>query len=478
LSDHEAVVVGAGPNGLAAAITLAQAGVSVLVREANPTIGGGTRSGELTLPGYVHDLCSAVHPMALASPFLRSQPLSEHGLELIHPDAPLAHPLDDGSAAVAERSLEATASSLGGDGHAYRALLGPIVAAWAQLEPELLGPIVHVPRHALALARFSASALRPAASLASRSFSSERARALFCGSAAHSILPLERLGTGAFGLVFLALAHARGWPVARGGSQQIADALASRLRSLGGEIQTDAPVESLAELQRARLVLCDIGPRQLLALGGAKLPGRYRRALQRYRYGPGVFKLDYALDGPVPWNAPQCARAATVHLGGTAAEIAQAERAPWRGEHSERPFVLVAQQSLFDPARAPQGKHTLWAYCHVPNGSAQDMSEPIEAQIERFASGFRERVLSRVATTCADLQRNNANMIGGEVNGGAATMRQLVARPALRAVPYLTPIEGLYLCSASTPPGGGVHGMCGHLAARAALKAHRRGVRR
>jgi phytoene dehydrogenase-like protein len=475
LSGYDAVVVGAGPNGLAAAITVARAGLSVLVREAADAVGGGTRSAELTLPGFLHDVCSAVHPMAVASPFLRSLPLAEHGLELIHPPAPLAHPLDGGRAVVLERSLQAAVESLGQDGDAYRRLIGRTVEDWPLLDATLLGPILRVPRHPLALARFSRRALRPSASLASSAFRGEQARALFAGAAAHSVLPLEQLATASFGIVFLALAHACGWPVARGGSQQIAQALASHLRALGGEIETGSPVRTLEELPPARTILCDVGPRQLLALAGPRLPARYRRALERYRYGPGVFKLDYALDGPVPWNAPECGRAATVHVGGTLEEVAASERAPWQGRHAEHPFVLVAQPSLFDPTRAPKGKHTLWAYCHVPNGSSVDMTDRIERQIERFASGFSDLVLARSVTTSSDFELKDANIVGGDINGGAASLRQLIARPALRLVPYSTPVPDLYLCSASTPPGGGVHGMCGHLAARAALR--RLGVR-
>ena len=466
----EAAVIGSGPNGLSAALVLARAGVRVRVFEAEPTIGGGTRSAELTLPGFVHDVCSAVHPMAVASPFLRALPLAEHGLELIHPPAPLAHPLDDGEAVVPDRSIDATVASLGGDGEAYRRVIGRTVEDWRLLDSAFLGPILRVPRHPLALGRFGLRGLRPSASLASSVFEGEQARALFAGAAAHSVLPLEQLGTASFGIVFLALAHTCGWPVARGGSQQIAQALASYLRALGGEIETGAPVTALEELPRARVVICDVGPGQLLSLAGPRLSSRYRGALARFRYGPGVFKLDYALDGPVPWNAPDCARAATVHVGGTLAEIAASERAPWQGRHSERPFVLVAQPSLFDATRAPEGKHTLWAYCHVPNGSSTDMTGRIESQIERFATGFRDLVLARSVTTSSDFERGNANIVGGDINGGAATLRQLIARPALRPVPYSTPDPDLFLCSASTPPGGGVHGMCGHLAARAALR--------
>lgn len=467
---YDAIVVGSGPNGLAAAITLARAGRSVLVREEQDTIGGGTRSAELTLPGFVHDVCSAVHPLALGSPFLRSLPLAEHGLEFVHPSAPLAHPLDVGGAVLLERSLEETAAGLGEDARAYRRLLGPVVAGWGRLEQALLGPLLAVPRHPLALAGFGLKAIQPAVRLAERAFVGDRARALFGGAAAHSIQPLERAATSSFGLVLLALGHVHGWPVARGGSQQIADALASYLRSLGGEIETGAPVESLAELPRARAVLCDVTPRELVRLAGDRLLGRYRRALERFRYGPGVFKLDYALDGPVPWSAPECARAGTIHLGGTLAEVAASERAPDRGEHAELPYVLVAQPTLFDPSRAPEGKHTAWAYCHVPNGSSFDMTGRIEAQIERFAPGFSERILARSVLGPAELEQRNRNYVGGDINAGSAALRQLVARPALRLVPYTTPVAGLYLCSSSTPPGGGVHGMCGYLAAQVAMR--------
>jgi phytoene dehydrogenase-like protein len=470
VDSYDAVVVGSGPNGLAAAITVAQAGLSVLVREAQDTVGGSTRSAELTLPGFVHDVCSAVHPMAACSPFFRTLPLAEHGLEFIQPPAPLAHPLDGGRAIVLERSPEATAAALGADGPAYRRLIGQTARDWPLLAPAVLGPLLRPPRHPVALGRFGLRATRSAAGLAARAFDEEPARALFAGAAAHSILPLERLGSAAFGLVMLALGHVGGWPIVRGGSQRIADALAAYLRSLGGEIQTGARVKSLAELPRSGLVFCDVGPRALVALTESRLPARYRRALTRYRYGPGVFKLDYALDGPVPWQAGDCARAATVHLGGTLAEIAAAERAPWRGRPAERPYMIVAQPTLFDSARAPKGKHTLWAYGHVPNGSSVDVAERLEAQLERYAPGFRDRVLARRVTTPADLEAANANLVGGDITGGVADIPQLLARPVLRPVPYATPLEGVFLCSASTPPGGSVHGMCGHLAARAALR--------
>ena len=469
MATHDAIVVGSGPNGLAAAIELARAGRSVLVREGAAEIGGGLRSGEVTLPGFVHDLCSAIHPLAAASPFFRSVPLYEHGLEWIEPPVPLAHPLDGGEGAILKRSVSATADGLGADAGAYRKLFGPLVEDWQRLEPAVLGPLVRVPRHPLALARFGLAALRPAASLARGKFDGEPARALFAGLAAHSILPLEKPATASFGLVLGVTGHAVGWPLPRGGSQRIADALGSYLRSLGGEIVTGQPVESLDELD-ARTILCDVTPRQFLELAGGRLEGRYRRSLEGYRYGPGVFKLDWALSGPIPWRVPAWGEAGTIHLGGTLDEIAASERAPERGETSERPFVLLAQPTMFDPSRAPAGQHTVWAYCHVPNGSTVDMTDAIERQIERFAPGFRELVLGRKAWAPADLEDRNPNLVGGDIGGGANDLRQLLARPALRPIPYSTPLEGVYLCSASTPPGGGVHGMCGQLAARAALR--------
>jgi phytoene dehydrogenase-like protein len=469
--DHDAVVIGSGPNGLAAAIELARAGRSVLVREAAEEIGGGLRSGQVTLPGFVHDLCSAIHPLAAASPFFRSVPLSEHGLEWIEPHTPLAHPLDNGTAAVLRRSVEETAEGLHVDGATYAKLFQPLVRDWRRLEGALLGPLVRVPHHPLALARFGRTALWPAAAFARRRFEGESARALFAGLAAHSILPLEQLGTSSFALVLGLTGHAVGWPLPRGGSQQIAAALSSHLGSLGGELVVGQPVESLDEL-KARTILCDVTPRQFLRLAGERIGGRYRRALERFRYGPGVFKLDWALSGPIPWVAPECLATGTVHLGGTLEEIAASERAPVRGATSEQPFVLLAQPTIFDESRAPNGKHTAWAYCHVPNGSQVDMTEAIERQIERFAPGFSSRVLARHVSAPADLERRNANLVGGDIAGGANDLWQLVARPALRPVPYSTPLEGIYLCSASTPPGGGVHGMCGYNAARAALRAN------
>ncbi len=466
----DAVVIGAGPNGLAAAVTLARAGRSVLVREANDTIGGGTRSGELTLPGFLHDLCSAVHPLAASSPFFRDLPLAAHGLEFIHPPVCLAHPFDDGTAALLHRSIAQTAVTLGRDAEAYQNLMGPLAADWNDLLEGVLSPF-SFPRHPFKLARFGLKAIRSAQSFVSSYFTDYRARALFAGNSAHSFLPLEHAVTAGFGLLLGLSGHAVGWPVVRGGSQQIADALAAYLRSLGGEIQTNARVDSFAEISSARLVMCDITPRQLLRIAGERLPAGYRRQLQRYRYGMAAFKVDYALDGTIPWKAKECALAGTVHLGGTFEEIAASERTAWSGAHSERPFVLLAQQSLFDASRAPEGKHTVWAYCHVPQGSTFDMAERIEKQIERFAPGFRERILTRSVTTPADLERRNANLIGGDINGGVQDIWQAFARPVLRfGAPYATPVENLYLCSSSTPPGGGVHGMCGYNAARMALR--------
>jgi len=469
-NDYDAIVVGAGPNGLAAAIALAREGLSVLVLEAKDTIGGGTRTAELTLPGFAHDVCSAVHPLGVGSPFFRSLPLDNYGLEWIQPPVPLAHPLDDGRVVVLERSVEATGQALGPDASAYCKLMAPFVDDWDKLAEDMLGPLPIPPRHPFVLARFGLRAVRSARGLAESIFGGERARALFAGMAGHSMLPLERSPTAAFGLLLGITGHAVGWPIPRGGSQRIADALGCYLRSLGGEIVTGAPVESIDHLPSARTILCDVTPRQLLHMAGHRLPTRYRRRLESFRYGPGVFKLDFALDGPIPWEAEACARAGTVHVGGSLPEIAAAERAVWRGEHPEKPLVLLAQQSLFDPTRAPAGKHTVWAYCHVPRGSTVDMTDRIEAQIERFAPGFRDRILARSTKSAVDMERYNPNYVGGDINGGIQDLWQHFTRPTFRLVPYSTPLKGLYLCSSSTPPGGGVHGMCGYFAARAALR--------
>jgi phytoene dehydrogenase-like protein len=466
---YDSIVIGSGPNGLAAAITLARAGRSVLVREGAETVGGSCRSAALTLPGFVHDVCSTVQAMAAISPFLQTLPLEEHGCRLVRPPAAFAHPLDDGTAAVVEGTVDETAARLEEDADAYRELMGPIVEAWQSLAPMLLGP-PRVPAHPLQMARFGVHAIRSATRLANERFRSDAAKALFAGVSAHAVIPLEWTASAAFGLVLTLAAHVGGWPVAAGGSQQVPDAMASYFRSLGGQIRTGAPVASLAELPPAATVLCDVTPRQLLRLAGDALPDAYRRRLRRFRYGPGAFKVDWALNGPIPWLAPECARAGTVHVGGTMAEIAQSERAPSEGRISERPYVLLVQSSLFDPSRAPAGRHTAWAYCHVPNGSTLDMTDRIERQIERFAPGFRARILARHTMSPADLQRHNPNLVGGDVGAGSQELSQLFARPVLRLNPYSTPARGLYLCSASTPPGGGVHGMCGYWAAQSVLR--------
>ncbi len=466
---YDAVVVGAGPNGLAAAVELARNGRRVAVLEAEEEIGGGTRSAELTLQGYVHDLGSAIHPLGYASPFFSSLSLEEHGLEWVHPPAPLAHPLDDGAAVVQEHSVEETAAKLGPDAGAYERLMRPLAADAWRIASLFLGPR-RLPRHPLALSAAGLRSLGSARAMAESLFRDERARALFAGNAAHSFLPLEKQPSALFGLVLGVLGHAYGWPFPKGGSRKISDALASYLRSLGGEIYTGVPVRSVEEVPETRTVVFDVTPRQLLGIAGEHFPGRYRRALGRYRYGPGVFKVDYALNGPVPWTAEGCGRAGTVHLGGTLDEISAGEAAVSRQEHPERPFVLLAQQSLFDGTRAPDGGHTAWAYCHVPNGSTFDMTGRIEAQIERFAPGFRERVLGRYVSGPVELERQNRNLVGGDINGGYMDLRQLLARPVPRFNPYSTPARGLYICSSSTPPGGGVHGMGGYLAARAALR--------
>jgi len=466
---YDAVIVGSGPNGLAAGITLARGGKSVLVLEAKPTIGGGTRTAQLTIPGFMHDVCSALHPLGVASPFFRDLPLAQHGLEWVYPPASLAHPLDDGTAVMVEGTVEQTAANLGPDAGAYRRLMEPLVDGWQGLLDDVLGPL-RFPSHALLMARFGLTALLPAATLARAVFRGERARAVFAGMAAHAMLPLTSPATAAIGLILGLLSHAIGWPMARGGSQRIADALGAHLESLGGEYRTGSPVHSTRDLPQARATLFDTSPRALVGISGDRLPAGYRDALLRFRYGPGVFKLDYALDGPIPWRAEECLRAGTVHLGGTLEEITESEAAVWQGEHPERPYVILAQQSLFDATRAPEGKHTAWAYCHVPHSSTEDMTARVEAQIERFAPGFRDRILALSTMDASQMEAYNPNYVGGDINAGVQDLRQFFTRPVVRVNPYTTPVRGLYLCSSSTPPGGGVHGMCGTHAARAAMR--------
>jgi phytoene dehydrogenase-like protein len=468
-SAYDAVVVGSGPNGLAAAITLARAGCSVLVIEACDTLGGGMRSAALTLPGFVHDVCSAIHPLGVASPFMRTVPLAEHGVTWINPPAAVAHPFDDGTAAVLERSIPLTGETLGPDAAAYERLMAPLVQHWEALVEELLRPL-HLPRHPLAMARFGLLAMHSARGLAEAWFTGVRARGLFAGLAAHSIMPLDRLLTAAFGLMLGMLGHTVGWPLPQGGSQQLTTALVAYLRALGGELVTGTLVASVDEVPPARAILLDITPCQVLRLAGHRLPARYRRQLERYRYGAAVFKMDWALNGPIPWKAQACLRAATVHLGGTLPEIAASERAACMGQHTEAPYMILAQQSLYDATRAPAGQHTAWAYCHVPHGSTVDMTARLEAQIERFAPGFRDCILARSVMSPTALEQYNANYVGGDINGGVQDLGQLFTRPTVSFVPYATPVKGLYICSSSTPPGGGVHGMCGYWAARAALR--------
>ena len=407
--------------------------------------------------------------MAAGSPFFSTLPLSKHGLDWVHPPAPLAHPLDDGTAVMMERSVEATADGLGPDAASYSELFVPLVSDWDKLTVDILGPL-RFPRHPLVTARFGLTGLRSARSVAQARFRGERARALFAGLAAHSILPLERPLSAAFGLVLGAAGHAVGWPMPRGGAQRISGALASHLTSLGGRIETGVPVERLEDVPAAAVTLLDMTPRQVVKIAGRRLPGRFRRSLDAYRYGPAAFKVDWALSGPVPWRASECARAGTVHLGGSMDEIANAERDVWLGRHPDRPFVLLSQPSLFDPSRAPEGRHTVWAYCHVPNGSRFDMTDRIEAQVERFAPGFRERILKRSVRPPAALEEYNPNCVGGDINGGVQDLGQLFSRPVRMLNPYSIPSTDIYICSSSTPPGGGVHGMCGYFAARAALR--------
>lgn len=465
---HDAVVVGAGPNGLAAAITLARAGRSVVVLEAREQPGGGARTAELTLPGFLHDVCSAIHPLAAVSPFFASLPLADHGLELLPFDVALAHPLDGGRAGVLRQSIDATADGLGADGPRWRRLIGHPAEAWDRLAGDVMGPLVRVPDHPVALARFGLTALPPAAMLGGR-FHTDEASALFAGCAAHAFLPLSRPLTSSFGVMLAASAHVANWPTVKGGSQVLVEAMVSYLESLGGEVRTSTEVTSMADVPPADAVLFDVTPRQLAAIAGDDLPARYRARLDRFRYGPAAFKVDYALSGPVPWTNEDCRRAGTVHLGGTLDEVALAERQVADGQVPDRPFVLAAQQTLVDPSRAPDGQHTLWTYCHVPNGCDVDMTDAIERQIERFAPGFRDTVLARHVAPPRWFASYNANDVGGDIAGGSHGGLQLVFRPTVSLRSYVTPNPRLFLCSASTPPGGGVHGMCGMRSAERAL---------
>ena len=466
--EYDAVVVGSGPNGLAAAILMQQHGLSVLLIEGKGTIGGGMRSAELTLPGYLHDICSAIHPLAVSSPFFETLPLAAHGLEFIYPDIAAAHPFDDGDAAFLKHSIKETAAQFGIDKKAYVKLIQPVVNNWPLIAPDALGPL-HIPKHPIAMAGFGLKALRSASSIAS-SFKTEEAKGLFAGMAAHCMQPLSNLSSAATALVLMSAAHLKGWPLPKGGSQQIANALASYFVSLGGKIEANTYITSLDQLPSSNAVLFDITPRQLLQIAGHKFSSIYKWQLQRYRYGMGIFKIDWALDGQIPFTNELCRQAGTVHLGNTFAEIASSEQATWYGHAAEKPFVLMAQQSLFDSSRAPESKHTAWAYCHVPGGSTTDMTEAIERQVERFAPGFRDRILAKHVMNSAQVEEYNPNYIGGDINGGAFDLGQLFTRPALRWSPYRSSAKGLYICSSSTPPGGGVHGMCGYHAAKDALK--------
>lgn len=469
MNQYDAIVIGSGPNGLSAAVELARQGASVLVVEAAAEIGGGTRTTELTLPGFQHDFCSAVHPMGILSPFWQKLPLDQHGLQWIYPDASVAHPLDDEPAVLLTKDLAETAENLGLDGRAWERMIRPLLRHGQGLLNDALGPL-GIPRHPLIFSWFGLQGMLPAASYARIKFRGRRGRAVFAGCAGHSALPLEKPFSGAVGLIFALTAHLVNWPVAAGGSQAITTALAGYLRQLGGEIQTAFSVEDLAQLPESRVILFDTDPLQLASIAAAELPKRYRQRLQRYRFGPGVFKLDWALDQPIPWSDPRCLRASTVHIGGTLEEIAISERDAWYGRHAKKPFIILCQQSQYDSSRAPAGKHTGYAYCHVPSGSEVDMTQVIENQVERFAPGFKETILARHQTSAQDFTRYNPNYVGGAITGGAADITQLFTRPVARLDPYTTPNPRLFICSHSTPPGGGVHGMCGYHAAQSALR--------
>lgn len=468
MTEYDAIVVGSGPNGLAAAITMQQSGLSVLLVEGKDTIGGGMRTAELTLPGYRHDICSAIHPLALLSPFFTALPLADFGLRFVKPTHDAAHPLDGGRVAVLAHSLESTATGLGADGPAYQEWMGGLLESLPGLLRDLLGPL-QWPGDPLALAGFGLRALPPATWTA-RKFQTAEARALWAGMAAHAMQPLGNVATSAFGIMLMAAAHLKGWVIPAGGSQSIANALAAYFQSLGGKIQTGWMVESVRELPSARVMLLDVTPRQLVRMAGDRLSGSYQRRLQGYRYGTGIFKVDWALDEPIPFLREECRGAGTVHLGNTLEEIVRYEQQVGNGKRGEKPFVLLAQQSLFDPTRAPEGKHTAWAYCHVPHGDDRDMTDALESQIERYAPGFRDVIKARHATNASALEQYNPNYIGGDINGGIQDVLQLYSRPVAAVSPYRTSASDIYICSSSTPPGGGVHGMCGYHAARQALQ--------
>lgn len=466
--DYDAVVVGSGPNGLAAAILLQQQNLRVLIIEGKDSIGGGLRTAELTLPGFKHDICSAIHPLGANSPFLKTLPLEQYGLEYIYPDIAAAHPLDDGTAAMLTHSVNDTARHLGTDEQAYLKLVKPLIKTWNDIAPDVLGPL-HWPKHPFVMAQFGAKAVLPASVLA-KVFAGIPARALTAGMAAHAIQPLGNLTTAAIALVLLVQGHIKGWPLPKGGSQQIANAMAAYFKSIGGKIETGTFISNMSQLPSARAVLFDVTPKQLLQIAGHQFSWIYKKQLERYRYGMGVFKVDWALNEPVPFTAPECRRAGTLHLGGSFEQIASSELSTSKGNHPEQPFVLFAQQSVFDSSRAPDGNHTAWAYCHVPHGSEKDMTRIIENQVERFAPGFKQCIIGRSTMNTRQMEDHNPNYMGGDINGGRLDITQLFTRPALRWSPYRTSAKGLYICSSSTPPGGGVHGMCGYYAARRALK--------
>lgn len=466
--DFDAIVVGSGPNGLAAAILLQQNGLSVLLIEGKDEIGGGLRSAQLTLPGFTHDVCSAIHPLAAASPYFNTLPLAAHGLEYIYPDINAAHPFDNGTAALLKGAVNETAALLGDDEQAYLKLVQPLVNNWPTVLPDILAPL-HFPEHPLAMADFGLKAITSATHLAKR-FKTPEAKGLLAGMAAHSMQPLSNLTTSAIALVLMAAGHAQGWPIPKGGSHNIAKALASYFIALGGKIETGLYIKSLEQLPSAHAVLFDVTPKQLLQIAGHKFSSIYKWQLERYSYGMGVFKIDWALDAAIPFKANDCRRAGTVHIGNTIEEITGSEQQVANGKHPEKPFVLLAQQSVFDSSRAPEGKHTAWAYCHVPNSSTIDMTDAIEKQVERFAPGFKETILAKHTTNTAQLEEYNPNYIGGDINGGAFNIAQLFTRPVLRRSSYSTTAKGIYICSSSTPPGGGVHGMCGYHSAKKVLK--------